>query len=228
VALDRRSIRRALLVLIALLTAASLAVELAKHVLDRPTLGGLTRLLDTNTEGNIPTYYSALSLLACAVLLAVAGVAQRPASRDTRRGWFGLAAVAALASVDEASGVHEEIGALIGREFTPGGYLYFVGVVPAALFGCAVALAFRGFVAGLSVPLRRALTLGGGLWAGSALLVELVEGRIVTSSAGFGSIEYALVAALQEAGEMLGLVVILDGLLGHLAERRAVVTASVR
>jgi hypothetical protein len=228
VTVDRRWVRRVLLAVVALLVLASLVVQLGRDLLHFGTLGGFVSLLDVNGEGNLPSYYSALTLLAAAALFAVTGLVERPASVAAGRRWFGLAMLAAAASLDEAVGLHETAGDFVRRAVDPGGYLFYVWVVPAALVVVAVALAYRRFVAGLPAPTRRALTLGAGLWAGSALLIELVEGRIIASSGGFPTFELAAVGTLQEAGEMLGVVLIVDGLLGHLADRGAVGIATFR
>ncbi|HEU0023330.1 MAG TPA: hypothetical protein VFQ12_01775 [Thermoleophilaceae bacterium] len=130
--------------------------------------------------------------------------------------------------MDEAAALHETIGGLVQRTFDPGGYLHFVWVIPGALVVVAVAIAYRPFVAGLPTDLRRALIAGAGLWAGSALLLELVEGRILASQHGFPTFPQATVASLQETGEMLGVLVMLDGLLSHVAALGVAVVATVR
>jgi hypothetical protein len=134
------------------------------HPLDYVSFGGLLPLFDANREAHLPTYYSALALLACGALFAVIGAAEGAASPAARRRWTGLAIVAALASLDEATTLHETLGSLIERGFSPGGYLYFMWVVPGALVVLVVALAYRSFVARLQRDLRRALIVGAGLW----------------------------------------------------------------
>src|SRR5678816_4143188 len=89
-------------VLIAALLALHLAVglpALAGH--DR--LLGARRLFDLRTEANVPTFVSALTLLAAgiaAALLAAAG-AEKPRRWVTT--WIGLAAVLVFCAVDEAA-----------------------------------------------------------------------------------------------------------------------------
>ena len=227
VTIDRRRVWRAQLALITLLGIASLLVQVGVYKFDHESLGGLAQLFNANGEGNLPTYYSALSLLACALLFAVLGAAEREASPSAAGGWLGLAAVAGLASLDEAAVLHETMGSLIDRGFTPGGFLYYVWVVPGAIVLIVLATAWRSFIARLESSLRRTLMLGVGLWAGSALLLELVESRIISSNYGFPTFEQALVGTLQETGEMLGVAVILDGLLRYLAVREVVAVGSV-
>jgi len=226
--LDRRRLRRTLLAVIAVLSVASLLAQVAMYPLDYESGGGLIRLFNANGEANIPAYYSALALLACGVVFGAIGATEREASRAAARRWTGLAVVAALASLDEAAGIHETVGELIDRAFSPGGYFYFVWVIPAAVVVLAMALAYRPFVAHLEPSLRRALVLGAALWAGSALFLELVEGRLISSGYGVGSFRQGVVGSLQETGEMLGLLIILDGLLRYLAERKDVVVGTFR
>src|SRR5665809_10168 len=142
VTIDRRRVRRAQLALIGLLSVASLLVIVAGRF-DYNSLGGLTQLFNANGEGTLPTYYSALSLLACAVLFAVLGAAEHEASPSAVRGWLGLAAVAGLASLDEAAVLHETLGSLIDRGFTPGGFLYYVWVVPGTIVLIVLAIGWR-------------------------------------------------------------------------------------
>ena len=184
VEIDRRLVRRRLLLLIALFSAASLLAQVAIH-LDHHSVGGLVPLLNANGEANLPAYFSALILLACAVLFALIGLPERAHSPAAWRRWAGLALVAAFASVDEAAALHETLGMLIERVFAPGGVLYFVWVIPGALVVVAVALAYRPFVARLPAQLRRSLVAGAAIWAGSALLLELGESAILSSSTAF-------------------------------------------
>ena len=86
----------------------------------------------------------------------------------TARAWLGLAALVALASVDEALTLHETLGLFIERWYAPGGLLYFVWVLPRTFVLLAVVLVYGRFVANLPPELRRTLVIGAGVWAASA------------------------------------------------------------
>jgi hypothetical protein len=76
-------------------------------------LFGARRLFDLRTEANVPTFVSALTLLAAgiaAALLAAAG-AEKPRRWVTT--WTGVAAVLVFCAVDEAAQIHEHAGSLM-------------------------------------------------------------------------------------------------------------------
>ncbi len=70
-------------------------------------LGGLGARFDTAEEANLPTWFSAVLLLAAGALCAVIGWARRAGGRAWAGRWMLLGIVFTCLSADEAAQLHE-------------------------------------------------------------------------------------------------------------------------
>ena len=138
-------VARRLAILVVCLCAASVASQGVRVVSDSRHVQEATRIFKVDREGSIPTYFSALMLLAAAGALAV--IARRERGRRYARHWTGLAAIFLYLSVDEAVGIHEltidPTRELLGVR----GFLLFTWVVPAAALLVVFAVAYWRFMA---------------------------------------------------------------------------------
>ena len=205
---------RRLAIVVVCLCAASVASQGVRVLSDSVHVQEATRIFKVDRESSIPTYFSALMLLAAAAALAV--VARRERGRPYAAHWKGLAAIFLYLSVDEAVGIHEL--AIDPTRELPGvrGFLLFTWVVPAAALLVVFALAYWRFWRHLPAPLRRGLAVAGALYVGSAIGIEMIGARL-HDSFGQMDVRYALVALAEEAGEMFAIVLLLRSLLRHLA-----------
>ena len=157
--------------------------------------GELPTLFDLNSENNVPTWFSValwLLLVAAAVLAAALDAERRP-------GLLGLAAVAALMSLDEAAALHERLnGVGDALSFAP----RFAWVLPGSLLAAGLVLGLARTVLQLPPLARRGLVLGGAVFVLGAIVVETLSG-LVLDRAGDGVV-YALVTTVEEGLEMAG------------------------
>jgi hypothetical protein len=199
------------------LSVAGQAVRLlsgSKHVQEA------TRIFKVDREGSIPTYFSALMLLAASGALAV--IARRERGRPYALHWTGLAAIFLYLSVDEAVGIHELAIDPTRELLGASGFLLFTWVVPAAALLAVFAVAYWRFWTHLPPRLRRGLAVAGALYVGSAIGVEMVGARL-HEMYGQMDVRYALVALVEEAGEMFAIVLLLRALLCHAGGSRGAV-----
>lgn len=140
----------------------------------------LPTMFDVNTEGNVPSWFSASLWVAAAILcLACALLARR-----RRRQWVALAVVCLLLSADEAASFHERVfGALgvavLGDDRTP--LLHFAWVLPGVLFALVIVSACTRLVWSLPRPQRRAIVIAGLAFLCGALMMEAVSGAVLTA-----------------------------------------------
>jgi len=218
--LERSKLRPLLFGALGLVTAAGVAVELARvaGMLSRRSV--LLRLLSLSHEQNLPTLYTAFLLLCCALLAALSGAAARARGGGFVAHWWVLAIGFAYIAVDEILMIHEGAGALVflvtGPSFRPRGALHYVWVVPAALVVLSVGLAFVPFLRRLPPRIRNGFLIAGGIYVGGAVGMELPLGYWV-EVAGTNSLGYALIDALEESMEMLGLSLFVLTAASHLA-----------
>jgi hypothetical protein len=200
--LDPVRLRRHLLLATAVVSGAGLAVELAQ-------VESVLSLFSLSYEQNVPTYFSAAVLVACAVAAGVIAVA-RPGFRWH---WWGIALVAAWIALDEAVELHEHLGGT----FDTSGVLYFDWVIPATIIILALALVYVPFVRALVAPTRMRLVIAAAVYIGGALVLELPLGWW-TESHGSDGLGYALIDWVEETMEMIGACLALVALVRHRQE----------
>jgi hypothetical protein len=190
---------RWLFVIVCVTSALGLCVELA-HI------ESLVPHLSLSYESNVPTWVATILLFSSALVAAsIAGTAV-----SFRRHWWGVAAVFAYASLDEAAELHEHLGG----HFDLHGVLYFDWIVWAAVLLVALALVFWPFVRALEPATRKRLVIAGCIYIGGAVVMELPLGWW-TDRAGADSTGYALIDWVEETLELAGASLALLALVKH-------------
>ncbi|HUH00396.1 MAG TPA: hypothetical protein VML75_00295 [Kofleriaceae bacterium] len=172
----------------------------------------LTPFLSLSYEANLPTWYAASLLLACAIVL---GLIACDAGAPLRRYWWGLAIMFGYMSLDESAELHERLGGLVGT----GGVLYFDWVIPAAIIVGAIGLIYLPFLRRLPAATRRHFVVAGAIYVTGALLMELPLGWW-TERAGADNLTYALIDWVEESLEITGATWFLTALIAYRAEAR--------
>ncbi len=209
-------VSRVLAVTTGAILAASLMAAWVRYAIG-PESDGLYRFLFVDFEGNLPSWYSSLLLLACAAATGLIARARFEVGDPQRWHWGGLALLFVALSIDEAASLHELSVAPLRTAFSGNRWLWFPLVVPGAIvFGGAWAT-LRTFLETLPVSTRRALYTGAGVFLTGALGLETVGGWFDPVRYG-DNVTYVLLATLEEGCEMLGVAITLDGLLRHLAQ----------
>jgi hypothetical protein len=206
-----------LLLVAGLLIALSLATRYGAYRADVARPGStqlaawktVMRLFDVNSEGNVPSWFSSMLLMGCALLAALlAALVRRVGGRDARH-WAGLAVVLSLLSLDEAAALHERLGGPTAEVLggATRGALHFAWVVPGVVLALVVGLAFLGFVVRLPPGTRRLVVTAAAMYLGAAVGLEALGG-IVLEAQGDRAM-YLLVTAAEEGLEMAGSVLLL-------------------
>ncbi len=157
---------------------------------------------DLDGEGNVPTWFSSLGLLACSV-----------AAFSLRRRARGVAAFAfllAIAAVDEVAMFHERAAAwlLAHRGEVPPLAVWLLGGLLVGALAAAGLPALRG----LPPLLRRRLVVAGAVFVVSALGIETL-GQAWARRHGWNNATYTVLVLFEECGEMLGAALCLHALL---------------
>ncbi len=205
-------INRILGSLFALLTAAGLLSEAA-----RANSGGLPELAafaNLSVEGNLPTWYASMLLLACSGLLFAIARAER---RD-RGYWLGLAVAFLYISVDELAVIHETLNEPLRQAFGLGGVLYFGWILPFGAVVLALGLLYVRFLGRLPATVRLLFVTAGLVYVAGAAGTELPVGAWYARHGG-DNLVYGLLNLWQEALEILGLSIFCSGLFAHIGLR---------
>ena len=213
--LSPRRISRSLTVIVVGLILAGVDGQLSKYLFNYDTVFGLVRLFNLDAEANVPSWYSSSLLLLCSVLLGVIGQAKLLARDPYATHWRFLAILFLGMSLDEAAGFHEMLARPLRSTLHVSGILYYAWVIPAAAAVLLIGLAYLRFLIALPHETRRLFVLAGGIYVGSALGLELVEGYWATVH-GENNLTLRLIEAVEDVGEMFGLVVFLYALLSYI------------
>lgn len=165
-------------------------------------------------EQNVPTYYSSVLLLLCALLLALIAAGVKKCSERHLGHWRVLAVGFSYMSLDEAVEIHEFAGGLLDLS----GVLYFSWVVPAAVVVTVVALAYIPFLRELDRRTRIRFVIAGLVYVGGALVMELPLGYW-TEQHGSDSTGYAVIDFVEEALEIIGVSLFVIALLDYVTQR---------
>lgn len=137
--------------------------------------GWLVSRIALDEEGNLPSYFAALLLLLAGLLLLAQGRVARAEGDPLAGRWRLLGLVVVVMSVDEASGLHEEVRRTLERVAPDGGLprpvLALIGGLLVAGAGVLVLPVLRG------VPtwVRHRLLVAGVLYAFGAVGLEVLS-----------------------------------------------------
>lgn len=207
--IDLVALRRRLLAGVGAIAALGLAVELWHASSHDAVIEELVPRLSLSYEHNVPTWFASSLLLACA--LAAGAIARRAGA--WRRHWWGVTAVFAYASLDEAAELHEHLGG----HLQTGGLLYFDWVIPAVAILGVLAAVFLPFMRALPAATRRRLLVAGAIYIGGAVAMELPLGFWV-ERAGPDGLGYGLIDWVEETLELAGASLALVALVAHRQE----------
>lgn len=229
--LTPRSVARMLAIVAAALVTISTVALVATSMAGRnPREVRLAQWVYVDAERNLPTAFSTLLLLSAAVLLALITILERRRTREGTLHWAVLSAGFALMGVDEAWAFHERLNepvrALLGGRGQLGIY-YYAWVVPAIVLVALLGLLFARFLWRLPAATRTAFVVAAALYLGGAIGIELIEGRY-DEVHGDRNLVSGLVATLEEALEMAGVIVFIHALLAYLSQRHGALRVRFR
>ena len=221
-----RGAARFLVLVVLSLTALSLIGQVAVHFApDFVVRDRFAGTFNVDEEGNIPTLYSTLTLLGCAVLLRVIARTDREAGGRWSRHWTLMSIIFLGLAADEFLALHEEVDSRLDLS----GFTQWSWVAVGIVFVVAVALVFIRLIVQLPPPVRRLFILAALIYLSGAIVMETVGGHYVTVW-GHDSLSYALCTTAEELLEMMGVVVFIYALLRYLTQdgRKVVLALEVR
>jgi hypothetical protein len=214
--LSPRNITRILSLVLGGLTIASIAGQVARYIWGYATLGGIILLFDLDEESNVPTWYSATMLLLCAMFLGVIAAAKKKDRDSYAWHWQILAIIFLGLSLDETAGLHEMTIIPLRSMLRASGVLRFTWVVLGAAFVLIFIVAYLRFFMKLPQKTRWLFALGGTLYVGGALGMELIGGYYA-SLHGQENLTFAMLSTIEEVGEMAGVLTFMYALMSYIS-----------
>jgi hypothetical protein len=253
-AIYTKTIVRAIIIAVLLITLAGLAARFAMYMWGQEAFLQSLRIFDVGEERSIPTWFESIQFLLCSILLAVIAATKKQRNDRYILHWSVLSIILLLLSLDEVASIHEAIGQLSEHllhnitGFTPSGAISVFWVVPGAVFVFIVLLAYLRFLADLPQSTRRLFLFAGALFVLGALGFEMLSAQVVFSSGGIsdwivsasgGAVDRGSASAIptiikglqtsvEEMFEMLGLTAFVYALLAYIGSYVEDISVRVR
>lgn len=210
-----RKITLLLTLVVICLSLASLAGQFSNHILGYPRVFGLVRLFNVALDSNVPTWYSSFALLLCSLLLAVIARARKIARARYILHWKVLSGIFLYLSIDEVAMIHEQIDIMLGLNINRTGFLHYSWVAVGIPLTLIFVLLYLKFLAHLPRKTRLLFFVAGTIFVSGAIGTEMFAGRH-HEVYGEHNMTYAIITALEEFCEMLGIVVFIYALLSYM------------
>ena len=219
----RRVFLTLVVIIIALVTASTIAGA-AWYFLDLGESGFLmVQLFWIDSELNIPTWYSTVTLLASALLLGLIAKMRRRDGDPYSTHWTVMAFIFVFLALDEGAQIHERMVGpvrwVLERSPLPSSTFLEVGpawVVLGALFVLVFVFIFLKFLLHLPARIRNLMVLSGAIFVTGALGFEILSHSHAVVH-GQENAVYALLATVEETLEMLGIALFIYTLLLHIS-----------
>ena len=214
--LHRTDVARFLAGAVILLHILNIPAIVVRYLVDVPGSTGYPAFFSVSNEGKLPTFYSGITLLASALLLAVIAIHERKSGGRFTRHWFGLSLIFVFMAADEMLEIHELSMVPMRRAFgITGGPLFFAWVIPAAVVLVVLAITYARFLMALPRTTLRSFLVAGFIYVGGALGMEVGGSAYFTANS--NDVFYGVITTIEEIGEMTGIALFILALLDHLA-----------
>lgn len=210
---------------IVVLTALNLGAAALVHGFDVDDRLGILRLVDFNSEANIPTLFQTFLLFGCAGMLFIIGHAKRQDGDRFRGYWLLLALAFLYLGFDEGSEMHELATAPARLLVAPIGVFRLTWVVVAIPIVTMFALGYLRFLKHLAPFYRRAFLACGAVFVGGAVGVEMLGGVYLDHSDSYDG-GYALITTTEELLEKSAIAAFFVTLLAYARDHLGGVTVS--
>lgn len=216
IAISPRTVARNLTIGVLILGAIGTAVQICKYVFNyRADWMGTFNL---DREMNLPTWYSALMLAFCALLLRAIAQGKKTQHDRYYRHWHLLSIIFWLMAIDEVLTIHELlIIPDIAKALKLPWFLHSMWVIPATVAVVFFTKQYWQFTLHLPPKSRFHFVLAAIVYVGGALGMEMV-GSYFAELEGQQHLTYALMAVLEEVMEMIGTVIFIYGLLFYIGQ----------
>lgn len=218
---------RVLLLLIALLLLASTLGQAMLIGLPKfPGRDAVAYVLSADNEQSLPTVFSFLLLIGCALCSLLVGLLLRARAAPFAASWLFMVGLFLFTASDELLAIHERISEPLRHALHSEGLLRYAWVLPATGLVAVIALPQGRMVWNLPAPIRRMAILSAVLFLTGAIGVEMIEGWYVDRFLGgvfvfelaSPSPVYVAMFTVEEGLEMLGAALFIHATLRYLRE----------
>ena len=176
------------------------------------------KLLNVDRELNFPTWYSALTIAFCSLLLRIIARGKKEQGDRYAKDWQLLSLIFFWLAIDEVLSIHEiliipEVSEALRLPW----FLHSMWVIPGTIFVIWFIKRYSRFFRHLPYHSRLHFFGAASFYIGGALIAEMI-GSYVAEAQGQQNLVYALIATAEEAMEMTGIIIFIYGLLYYLRQ----------
>lgn len=177
----------------------------------------LIQIFDFNTEQNLPTLYSSLSLMFSAFLLLLIAIQHKSVDSPYLH-WLGLAIIFAFLSIDETASLHEKLGDPVREYLNTSGLLFYAWVIPYMLALGMIILIYAKFLTRLPKRTMSLFIISGVIFVAGAIGCELLSG-LQFELHGTNNALYRLIYTCEEFFEMFSIVIFIYALFDYMTSK---------
>ncbi len=201
--------------MVAALVSAHVVTQTIRFATGDNFLLGLEPLFNIGSDGNIPTFYSAVAILFCALLLILIARASRKDRYRSIGYWYGMAGVFVFLSVDEMLMLHERAIEPLRTMFDASGLFYYAWVLPYGIGVLVFVAIYARFLFRLRRRTRVLFLTAGTIYVLGAVGVEMLSGLYFETHGGSNPV-YVALQTVEETLEMSGIVLFIFALADYL------------
>lgn len=201
-----------LLGIITFLVTMNLLGIYSKYWLGHGNLKGMIQFFHLNRENNLPTFYSALAIILCSLLLYVVSLSKKSIEKLQ---WQGLSAIFLFLSLDEALQIHDRLDLPLRALLGTSGVLRHAWIIPYLSLFIGGAILYRKFLFDLEKDTRKLFVISGIIFLSGAIGFEIISG-LVSESIGWDNATYSFVYTIEETLEMFGIALFAYSILRHI------------
>lgn len=176
----------------------------------------LVELFDLDSENNLPTWYSTISLFFCSIILLLIGLVKKNVKDKFYLHWIILSIIFTILSLDENIQLHEKTISPLRNFFNSSGIFYFAWTIPAIFLLFFLFFFFLKFLKNLPTKSRILFLFSGSIFITGSIGGEFVGGYC-HSLIGHENLVYALITNFEEILEMTGILSFIYALLDYMS-----------
>lgn len=198
-----------------LLFFANLIACFFKYIAGHPSVYGFVEKFYLSSEGNIPTYFSAIILLISSILLKIIALFKKNKNDTFSVKWSILSIIFLYLSIDEAANIHELTTLPLRRIFYLKGVFYYSWVIIGIVFILIFSISYYKFLFSLPSKTKYQFLLAAAIYIGGAIGIEMLGGNYHYINQG-NNLTYGLITTLEESFEIIGIIIFINALLRYI------------
>lgn len=173
-------------------------------------------VFDFDSEKNIPTIYSGISIVFCSFLLHKI-YSESDKTVSPRWPWFLLSVIFLFLAFDEMFEIHERLMVPVKQTFQVSGFLHYAWVIPYGIALIVLGIALLKFLYELPRNILYLFVVAGSIFVMGALGLEMIGGKLVTLDSSSSYLFFAL-TTIEESLEMVGIAIFIFALFSYRME----------